>query len=92
MRVDYLEFMGKIIERGHASQIPCVEAPPPPGRSWYLPHFATYNTKHTIQVVFNSGSEFEGVSLMKNGEEAKRFIHRNFYVDDGLASLTLNKQ
>ena len=186
MRVDYLEFMGKIIERGHASQIPCVEAPPPPGRSWYLPHFATYNTKHTIQVVFNSGSEFEGVSLNKvlllgpdlmnnligvlmqfckekiavmcdmeqmfhsfcvdpahrdflcflwfegndpskpiteyrmnvhlfgnvpspavashglrrtasdseeeYGEEAKRFIHRNFYVNDGLASLTLNKQ
>ena len=177
MKADYLEFMGKIIEKGHASQVPRVEAPPPFGRSWYLPHFATYhNTKHTICVVFDSSCEFEGVSLNKvllpgpdlmnnligvlmrfrkekvavmcdveqmfhsfyvdpahrnflrflwfegnnpskpiveyrmnvhlfgngpspavatyrlrrtalDGEEAKRFIHRNFYVDDGLASL-----
>jgi len=59
MRADCLEFMGKIIEKGHASQIPLVEAPPPPGRSWYLPHFATYhNTKHAIRVVFDSSIEF----------------------------------
>ena len=182
MKADYLEFMGKIIKKGHASHVPRVEALPPPGRFWYLPHFATYhNTKHTIRVVFDSSCEFQGVSLNKallpgpdlmnnltgvlmrfrkkniavmcdveqmfhsfyvdpahrdflcflwfegnnpsmpiveyrmnvhlfgNGpspavatyglrrtaldgeeeysEEAKRFIHRNFYVDDGLASL-----
>ena len=187
MKADYLEFMGKIIEKGHASQVPRVEAPPPPGRSWYLPHFATYhNTKHTIRVVFDSSCEFQGVSLNKvllpgpdlmnnligvlmhfrkeniavmcdveqmfhsfyvdpahrdflrflwfegnnpskpiveyrmnvhlfgngpspavatyglrrtasdgeeeYGEEAKRFIHRNFYVDDGLASLANAQQ
>ena len=177
MKADYLEFMGKIIKKGHASHVPRVEALPPPGRFWYLPHFATYhNTKHTIRVVFDSSCEFQGVSLNKallpgpdlmnnltgvlmrfrkkniavmcdveqmfhffyvdpphrdllrflwfeennpskptveyrmnvhlfgngpspavaiyrlcrtasDGEEAKRFIHRNFYVDDGLASL-----
>ena len=66
MKADYLEFMGKIIEKGHASPVPCNDAPPPPGRSWYLPHFATYhNTKHTIRVVFDSSSEFRGVSLNK---------------------------
>ena len=63
MSADYLEFMGKVIEKGHASQIPRDEAPPPPGRSWYLPHFATYhNTKHTIRVVFDSSCEFQGQS------------------------------
>ena len=36
MRADYLEFMGKIIDQGHASAIPSKEVPPPPGRSWYL--------------------------------------------------------
>ena len=66
MKADYLEFMGKIIEKGHASPVPRDEAPPPPGRSWYLPHFATYhNTKHTILVVFDSSCEFGGVSLNK---------------------------
>ncbi|XP_078350822.1 uncharacterized protein LOC144635607 [Oculina patagonica] len=58
--------MGKIIEIGHASSVPRDDAPPPPGRSWYLPHFATYhNTKHTIRVVFDSSCEFKGVSLNK---------------------------
>ena len=66
MKADYLEFMGKIIDKGHASAIPSEEVPPPPGRSWYLPHFATYhNTKRTIRVVFDTSCEFEGVSLNK---------------------------
>ena len=30
MKADYLEFMGKIIEKGNASQVPRIEAPPPP--------------------------------------------------------------
>ena len=66
MKADYLEFMGKIIDKGHASAIPSEEVPPPPGRSWYLRHFATYhNTKHTIRIVFDTSCEFEGVSLNK---------------------------
>ena len=46
MKADYLEFMGKIIDKGHASAIPSKEIPLPPGRSWYLPHFATYHKKN----------------------------------------------
>ena len=66
MKADYLEFMGKIIDKGHASAIPSKEVPPPPGRSRYLPHFAFYHkTKRTIRVVFDSSYEFEGVSLTK---------------------------
>ena len=66
MKADYLEFMGKIIDKGHASAIPSEEVPPPPGRSWYLPYFATYhNTKRTIRVAFDSSCEFKGVSLNK---------------------------
>ena len=64
MTADYLEFMGKIIDKGHASAIPSEEVPPPPGCSWYLLHFATYHsTKRTIRVVFDTSCEFEGVSL-----------------------------
>ena len=66
MKDDYLEFMGKIFEKGHASPVPRDEAPPTQGRSWYLAHFATYhNTKRTIRVVFDSSCEFQGVSLNK---------------------------
>ena len=66
MKADYLKFMGKIIDKGHASAIPSEELLPPPGLSWYLPHFPTYrNTKRTIRVVFDSCCEFEGVSLNK---------------------------
>ena len=66
MKADYLEFMGKIIDKGHTSPVPHDDAPPPPECSWYLPHFATYhNTKHTICVVFDLSCEFRGVSLNK---------------------------
>ena len=52
MKADYLEFMGKIIEKGDASPVP--------------PPFETYhNTKHTIRVAFDSSCEFRGVSLNK---------------------------
>ena len=46
MKADYLGFMGKIIDKGHASAIPSKEVPPPPGRSWYLAHFATYHNNN----------------------------------------------
>ena len=56
--------MGKISDKGHASAIPSKEVPP--GRSRYLPHFATCrNTKRTICVLFDSSCEFGGISLNK---------------------------
>ena len=59
MKADYLEFIGKIIDKGYASSIPSKEVLPSPSCSWYLPHFATYdNTKHTIRVIFDSSCEF----------------------------------
>ena len=41
MAKDYVEFMEKIIKKGHASLVPIGEVTGPlqPGRVWYLPHF-----------------------------------------------------
>ena len=69
---DYLEFMGKIIERGHATQVSYEELKADqetnrPGQVWYLPHFGVYHPKkpRQIRVVFDSSAEFQGVSLNK---------------------------
>ena len=64
MKKDYLEFMGKIISRGHAEPAPD-PSQSPPGKTWYLPHFAIYNPKkpERIRVVFDSAAELDGKSL-----------------------------
>ena len=69
MAKDYVEFMGKIIEKGHASPVPIEEiTKPQSGRLWYLPHFGVYHPRKPtqIRVVFDSSAEYESVSL--NGE------------------------
>jgi len=58
----YVDFMGSIIENGHA------EVAPPVGRSeecWYLPHFGVFHPKkpEKIRVVFDSSAKFHDVSL-----------------------------
>ena len=66
MAKDYMEFMGKIIEKGHASPVPIEEVTKPQsGRVWYLPHFGVYHPKKPtqIRVVFDSSAEYQGVSL-----------------------------
>ncbi|KAL9976371.1 hypothetical protein ACROYT_G013666 [Oculina patagonica] len=66
MKAEYLEFMGKVIEKGHALSVPRDDDQPPPGRSWYLLHFVTYhNTKHTIRVVFDSSNKCSYLSLTR---------------------------
>ncbi|XP_028404109.1 uncharacterized protein LOC114526789 [Dendronephthya gigantea] len=69
MQKDYVEFMAKIIARGHAVPIPPeeVEALGKRGKVCYLPHFGVYASKKPtqIRVVFDSSCEFEGVSLNK---------------------------
>ncbi|XP_048580423.1 uncharacterized protein LOC116604791 [Nematostella vectensis] len=66
LKTDYVEFMGKVLGKGHASPVPPDQIQAPPGRLFYLSHFPTYhNTKKTIRVVFDSSCEFEGVSLNK---------------------------
>ena len=66
MAKDYVEFMGKIIEKGHASPVPIEEITrPQSGQVWYLPHFGVYHLKKPTQIraVFDSSAECEGVSL-----------------------------
>ena len=61
--------MGKIISKGHASQVPIGKLTGhQSGRMWYLPHFGLYHPKKPtqIRVVFDSSAQNEGVSL--NGE------------------------
>ena len=67
MKEHYLEFMGKLFERGHAEMIPLVEPPPRDGKVWYLAHFGVYHPKKPtqIRVVFDSSAEHQGVSLNK---------------------------
>lgn len=57
MAKDYIEFMGKIISKGHASPVPIGElAGPQSGQVWYLPHFGVYHPKKPTQrVVIGSG-------------------------------------
>lgn len=66
---DYFAFMGKILERGHAAQVPPDELGAANGsrQVWYLPHFAVYHPRKPdqIRVVFDSSAEFHGVSLNK---------------------------
>ena len=68
--IDYMEFMEKIIKKGHASQVPIGEVTRllQSVRVWYLPNFGVYHPKKPtqIRVVFDSSAEYQGVSL--NGE------------------------
>ena len=69
MERDYVEFLGKLIERGHAELVAYTESDDNynAGNVWYLPHFGVYHPKklEQIGVVFDSSCEYEGVSLNK---------------------------
>ena len=67
MEKDYLEFMGTIISKRHATPVPADEVPGDSGHVWYLPHFGVYHPKKPskVRVVFNASAEFEGMSLNK---------------------------
>jgi len=46
MAKDYMEFMQKIIDKGHASPVPTKELKKSQsGKVWYLPHFRVYHPK-----------------------------------------------
>ncbi|XP_078364035.1 uncharacterized protein LOC144648306 [Oculina patagonica] len=61
--------MAKVLEKGHAVQVPPDETLPNDGlgKTWYLPHFGVYHPKKPdqIRVVFDSSAEYRGVSLNK---------------------------
>ena len=66
MQTDYVEFMGKMLDRGHAAPV-SPKAEEEQGKVWYLPHFGVYHPKKPgqIRVVFDSSAEFHGTSLNK---------------------------
>ena len=52
MGKDYLEFMEKILSKGHASPVPQEDATSKNqiGKVWYLPHFGVYHPKKPTQI------------------------------------------
>lgn len=70
MEKDYVDFLAKVTEKGHAVPVPAHEASSNNGlgKISYLPHFGVYHPKkqkQKIQVVFDSSAEYRGVSLNK---------------------------
>ena len=67
MEKDYVEFMSKMLDKGHAVPFPDEEISPSEhsGRIWYLPHFGVYHPKkpEQVRVVFDSSAEYRGKSL-----------------------------
>lgn len=67
MEKDYIEFMQKILDKGHASPAPLedLKVKSQTGKVWYLPHFGVYHPKKPtqIRVVFDSSAEYSDVSL-----------------------------
>eukprot|EP00079_Xenopus_tropicalis_P026855 XP_012820877.1 PREDICTED: uncharacterized protein LOC101730439 [Xenopus tropicalis] len=62
MRQHFFEFMGKVIQNGHAEIAPPLN---PREECWYLPLFGVYHPKkpQQIRVVFDSSAQCCGVSL-----------------------------
>ena len=56
---DYVTFMQKLLEEGHA-----VQAPERYERVWYVPHHGVYHPKKAekLRVVFSSSADFQGHS------------------------------
>ena len=68
LKSDYLAFMQKTLDRGHASRIPANQLHTPPGKVWYLPHFNVYHPRKPdqIRVVFDCSAVFDNESLNKH--------------------------
>ena len=68
VKADYLAFMQKNLERGHASRVPTSQLHTQPGKVWYLPHFNVYHPRKPdqIRVVFDCSAVFENESLNKH--------------------------
>ena len=66
METEYLEFMEKVIDKGHASPVDQQNLQTKPGKLWYLPHFRVrHPKKKSLRIVFNLSAEFKGASLNK---------------------------
>ena len=62
MNDEYFSFMGKLMESGHAEEVPTDEIQ---NDNWYIPHFAVYNPRKpgSIRVVFDASAKTDSVSL-----------------------------
>ena len=70
MEKDYVKFLQKILDKGHASPVPLedIRAKSQSGKVWYLPQFGVYHPpkKPTeIRVVFDSSTKYSDMSLNK---------------------------
>ena len=67
MEKDYIEFMAKMLDKGHAVPVPDEEisSNEDSGQLWYLPHFGVYHPKKRdqIRVVFDYSAEYQGKFL-----------------------------
>ncbi|KAK3745741.1 hypothetical protein QZH41_006276 [Actinostola sp. cb2023] len=65
VKSDYLAFMQKNLDRGHASRVPVDQLTTTPGKVWYLPHFNVYHPRKPdqIRVVFDCSAVFDNESL-----------------------------
>ena len=68
LKEDYLAFMKKTLDNGHASRVPADQLRTEKGKVWHLPHFHVYHpTKpDQIRVVFDCSAVFENESLNKH--------------------------
>ncbi|XP_046346812.2 uncharacterized protein LOC124127462 [Haliotis rufescens] len=65
-RLEYTDFMNKMLEKGYAEHIPDDEPEPEPedGFVWYIPHHGVYHPKKVkLRVVFNCAATYNGTSL-----------------------------
>ncbi|XP_070549158.1 uncharacterized protein [Ptychodera flava] len=63
-KVDYIDFMEKVIASGYAEEVSDGEKPKE-GREWYIPHHGVYHPRKPdkIRVVFDCAAKCSGISL-----------------------------
>ena len=68
LKDDYLAFMKKTLDNGHASRVPVDQLATAKGKAWFLPHFHVYHPRKPdqIRVVFDCSAVYENESLNKH--------------------------
>lgn len=61
---EYSTYLSGVIDKGYAEQVPQQQLQSGSGKVWYIPHHSVYHPrKGSLQVVFDCGAMFKGVSL-----------------------------
>ena len=68
LKDDYLAFMKKTLDNGHASRVPVDQLATAKGKAWFLPHFHVYHLRKPdqIRVVFDCSAVYGNESLNKH--------------------------